>query len=195
MTSMTRIFIAFDLNKALQNHLSGIIRQVAQELPRLHWVDPTSMHLTLAFLGELTEGQLAQATEASQQTAQQCLPFDYRLSYLGTFGSPRQPRVLWLGIDEPSGKLLQLHRLLNKALEQRGFEIDKRPFSPHLTLSRIKVLLKPDEQQYLQRLLNQKQLILSSSTCHVEQISVMKSELLRAGALYTCLQSIPLAIQ
>src|SRR5712692_6873222 len=117
---LTRTFIALELDASLQRHLSGIIRQMAQELPTLRWVDPTGMHLTLAFLGELTREQLLQARQASEVAAGKITPFDYRLSQLGTFGPPRQPRVLWVGIEEPSGKLAQLHRLLNQELEQRG---------------------------------------------------------------------------
>src|SRR6266516_6327022 len=186
---MTRTFIALELNEALQRFLGEIISQISQELPDLRWVDPTGVHLTLAFLGELNDEQLAQAKQATEQAAQQCSPFDYHLSHLGTFGSPRHPRVIWLGIAEPTGKLIQVQHALNQELEQRGFEVDKRPFSPHLTLSRIKAPLKPDEHQRLQRLLANKQLILSSSTYHVQHISVMKSELSRTGATYTCLQN------
>jgi 2'-5' RNA ligase len=185
---MTRTFIALELAESLQSRLGEIIHLAAQELPNLRWVDPAGIHLTLAFLGELTAEQLAQAIQAAEQTAQNADPFDYRLSHPGVFGSPRQPRVFWLGIDEPTGKLLQLHHLLNRELEQRGFEVDTRPFSPHFTLSRIKEPLKPEEQQRLQRLLARKGLLLPSSSYHVREISVMKSELSRLGAKYSCLR-------
>src|SRR3989442_2182684 len=103
---MTRTFIALELDISLQRHLSGIIRQMAQQLPSLHWVDPTGIHLTLAFLGELTDEQLLEAIAATEQAAQQVSSFDYRLSHPGVFGSPRQPRVLCARIDEPSGQML-----------------------------------------------------------------------------------------
>jgi 2'-5' RNA ligase len=185
---MTRTFIALELNESLQSHLSGIIRQMAQQLPELRWVDPAGIHLTLAFLGELSDEQLAQAREATAQAAQTSTPFTYRLSHLGTFGSPRQPRVIWVGIDEPSGKLTRLHRTLNAELGQRGFQVDTRPFSPHLTLARIKTLLTSEEQQRLQNLLANKRLVPSSAIYEVHSICVMKSELSRGGAKYTCLQ-------
>jgi len=190
---MTRTFIALELDESLQRYLGEIIRQVAQQLPGLRWVDPAGIHLTLAFLGELTDEQLAAATQAAQQAARQVAPFDYRLSHLGIFGSPRQSRVLWLGIDEPTGKLLQLHHVLNQELIQRNFSTDKRPFSPHLTLSRIKAPLTLEEQQRLQRLLAKQDRSASSLSYHVHHLSVMKSELSRTGAKYTCLQACPLA--
>src|SRR5436309_8767040 len=107
---MTRTFIAFELDESLQSYLSRFIQRVAQELPSLRWVDPAGIHLTLAFLGELTGEQLVEAMQAAELAARKVPPFDYRLSQPGVFGSPRQPRVIWIGIDEPTGRLLQLQQ-------------------------------------------------------------------------------------
>lgn len=185
---MTRTFIALELDEALQRHLEGVIRQVARQLPALRWVDPAGIHLTLAFLGELSDEQIAEAMNATEVAARNVPPFEYGLTSPGIFGSPRQPRVVWIGIDEPSGKLRQLHRALNAELEQRGFAVDTRPFSPHLTLSRVKAPLKPEEQAILQQFLNNKHSNSGSSAYRVKQISVMKSELSREGARYTSLR-------
>lgn len=191
---MTRTFIALELKDTLQRFLGDIISQAAQELPNLRWVDPAGIHLTLAFLGYLTDEQLKTAMDAAQVAALQAVSFEYRLKGLGMFGSSSQPRVIWMGVEDlPSGQiqgspLQQLHRVLSRELEQRGFEIEKRPFSPHLTLARIKQPLTPDEQQRLQRLLHSKQAGASSPIYCAEHLSVMKSELARAGAIYTCLR-------
>jgi 2'-5' RNA ligase len=193
---MTRTFIALELNTMQQRHLAGVIRQVAPLLPSVRWVDPAGIHLTLAFLGELSDGELAGAIHATETAARRIPPFSYRFTQIGAFGSPRQPRVLWLGIDEPSGMLQQLHRILNRELVRRNFEIDQRPFSPHLTLARLKAPLPPDEQQQLQTLLNSEQpKIKPSGSYDVQAVSVMKSELLRTGAQYTCLRECKLSGQ
>ncbi|MHB8596842.1 MAG: RNA 2',3'-cyclic phosphodiesterase [Ktedonobacteraceae bacterium] len=189
---MTRTFIALELNEALQHYLSGMIRQMASALPGLRWVDPLSIHLTLAFLGELTDEQLVEAMQTAMVAAQSIAAFDYRLAHVGIFGSQRQPRVIWIGIEEPSGTLLRLHRVLNRELEQRGFAVDTRPFSPHFTLSLIKVPLKLEEVQTLQRFLDDKRRFATSPSYHVSHINVMKSELLRTGAKYVCLKAYPL---
>jgi 2'-5' RNA ligase len=185
---MTRTFIALELNEALQRHLSGMIRQMASALPNLRWVDPAGIHLTLAFLGELTDEQLAGAMQATEVAAQSIAAFDYRLANVGVFGSQRQPRVIWVGIEEPSGTLLRLHHVLNRELEQRGFAVDTRPFSPHLTLSRIKTPLSPAEVQTLQRFIDDRHRFAASTAYHVSHINLMKSELSRAGAKYTYLK-------
>ena len=189
---MTRTFIALELNEALQRHLSGIIRQMASALPNLRWVDPLSIHLTLAFLGELSDEQLAKAMDATGAAAQSVVAFDYCLAHVGVFGSQRHPRVIWVGIEEPSGALLRLHRVLKHELEQRGFDVDTRTFSPHLTLSRVKAPLKPEEVQTLQRFLDDKGRFVASPVYQVSHVNVMKSELSRAGAKYACLKAYPL---
>jgi len=189
---MTRTFIALELDESLQRFLGNVIHRLAQQLPSVRWVDPTGIHLTLSFLGELSDEQLSVAKQAADAAAQQITPFEFRLKELGMFGSQRQPRVIWMGIEESSGNLFRLHGVLNRELELRGFEVDTRPFSPHLTLARIKQPLNADEQQTLQRLLASKESAPSSPRQYAHDLSVMKSELLRSGARYTCLAAYPL---
>jgi 2'-5' RNA ligase len=188
---MARTFIALELITAQQQFLAKVIRQGKHLLPDLRWVDPAGIHLTLAFLGELNDERLARAHEATDYAARISQPFTYRLSGLGTFGPPRQPRVLWMGISEPSGMLHVAQQALSLALEQRGFSLEKRPFSPHLTLARIKAPLTPEQVQILQQLLSRYQF--ASSPYHVTHLSVMKSELAPSGARYTCLHVSPLS--
>src|SRR5229473_284599 len=142
---MIRTFIALDLDDSIRSILGGVIGQMAQELPPIRWVDPQGIHLTLSFLGDLTDEQVAKARQAAEAAAQQVGSFKFRLSHLGVFDSSQYPRVIWVGVNEPSGALQQLHRLLSGELELRGFAVEKRVFSPHLTLARIKVPLGPDE--------------------------------------------------
>ena len=191
---MTRTFIALGLDESLQRYLKGIMRWMAQALPSLSWVDAAGIHLTLAFLGELSDQQVSEAFYATELAARTVPPFNYRIAHPGIFGPPDHPRVIWIGVDEPSGKLLQLQRRLKQELAQRDFAIDTRPFSPHLTLSPVKVPLKAEEQQRLQRLLGEKDLQPPSPTFHVRQISVMKSEISRTGAKYTCLHNVALGL-
>ena len=182
---MTRTFIALERDEALQRHLSEKIRRMAPALPELKWVDPVSIHLTLAFLGELADAQLAKAMQASDVAARQASPFRYRLAQLGTFGAARQPRGVWVGIDEPTGALARLHHRLTRELEQRGCALETRPFSPHLTLARVKEPLSAADLQTLQRLLADPQLNAPSPYYRAQSICAMKSELSRAGAIYT----------
>lgn len=185
---MTRTFIALEMNEHMQRHLHGFIQRMAPVLPSLRWVDPRGIHLTLAFLGELDTGQLDLAYKAAQQAAQHGRPFSYSLERPGIFGSPRQPRVLWMGIEESTGSLQHLYSLLQVELVQRGFTGESRPFSPHLTLARGKAPLTPTEQAALQKILAPHYKAASTLAYAASSIHVMKSELSRTGATYTLLQ-------
>ena len=183
---MIRTFIALDLDDSIRTILSGVISQMAQELPPIKWVDPQGIHLTLAFLGDLTDQQVAKARQAAEAAARQVKPFRFHLSHLGVFDSSQHPRVIWVGVNEPSGALQQLHRLLSKELELCGLAVEKRVFSPHLTLARIKMPLGSDERQRLTRLLTE--IKVASSPHNASRLCVMRSELLRSGARYTPLE-------
>ncbi len=184
---MTRTFITLELNASQQAFLATIIRQGRQILPDLRWVEPISIHLTLAFLGELDEQQLNRARSATYEAASRSHAFRYQLSGLGTFGSAQQARVLWMGVNEPTGALNAVQRTLSLALEKQAFLLEKRPFSPHLTLAHIKAPLTSEQAQLLQQLLSRSQF--ASPDYYVRELAVMKSALTASGAHYTCLTS------
>ncbi|HTI13286.1 MAG TPA: RNA 2',3'-cyclic phosphodiesterase [Dictyobacter sp.] len=189
---MTRTFIALEMNKAVQRHLTDVIHQVSSVLPSIRWVNPAGIHLTLAFLGELDDNQLQETIAAATTVAQETHSFSYRLTHPGSFGAARQPRVIWTGIEERSGTLLHVHARLQQDLARRGFSVDTRPFAPHLTLARIKAPLPVTELERLQAILHGgPQQFASRETFTAKAIAVMKSELLRSGAQYTPLKICP----
>jgi RNA 2',3'-cyclic 3'-phosphodiesterase len=192
---MTRTFIALEMPAPAQRVLGQTIERFARALPSLRWADVASIHLTLAFLGELDDDRLALAMEATRAAAHDFPAFDYRLTAVSFFGSPQQPRVIWMGVeDQPvaqlNGSPLQrLHSDLDRELQRRNFETEKRPFSPHLTLARVKQPLTAAELQTLQRLLHSKQENTGSTLYRAGHLNLMKSELSRAGAKYSVLQA------
>ncbi|WP_322480929.1 RNA 2',3'-cyclic phosphodiesterase [Thermogemmatispora sp.] len=190
---MTRTFLALDLSPELQTFLGRAIARGTHLLPAARWVEPTSLHVTLAFLGELSDEQLAQAIEAGEAAARQVSPFSYRLTGLGTFGPASAPRVIWMGLEDASGRMRALQQTLMRELKARGFPPEERPFSPHLTLARLKRPLSREEQQALQRLLYEIRVPASLPQHTVETLDVMKSELSRAGARYSYLHRAHLA--
>lgn len=195
---MTRTFIAVELNDEARSYLHQQIQGLARLLPRVRWVDPETLHLTLAFLGELDEAQLAQAMQAATETAQAATAFAVSIGSLGIFGPSHNPRVIWIGLAGRVQALLDLQARLAGQLAQVGFPPEERAYSPHLTLARLKTPLGRQELVPLHR-----RLALAASTAAdkrhplppdipVTHLSVMKSELTPAGSRYTCLQIIPL---
>jgi 2'-5' RNA ligase len=185
------------MHATVQRALGQVIERFALALQHLRWVDAADIHLTLAFLGTLDDDRLALTMEAARAAAHDFPAFDYRLTAPGIFGSPQQPRVIWMGIeDRPLAQLhgsplQRLHHTLNRELERRGFETEKRPFSPHLTLARVKQLLTPAELQTLQRLLHSKPDNTNATFYRAGSLNVMKSELFRTGAKYSVLEACP----
>ncbi|HKV83510.1 MAG TPA: RNA 2',3'-cyclic phosphodiesterase [Ktedonobacterales bacterium] len=187
---MTRTFIAVELGQQARAALTVVTRELAAALPGVRFVDPASLHLTLAFLGELDGAQLDQAREATAATAAENEPFELALAGLGVFGPRRAPRVIWAGVAGDTARLLALQRLLAAKLATRGFALEERQYSPHLTLARLKRPPDASELTQLERLLNAP--VVDCAPIPVDALSVMKSELAPSGARYTCLRRLPL---
>jgi 2'-5' RNA ligase len=187
-----RVFIAVELNDEARAYLGEQTRRLTRALPSVRWVDPASLHLTLAFLGEVDGEQLALATAASATVAATARPFVLRLASLGHFGPAGAPRVIWTGLSGNTAALQTLQQRLAAELAARGFALDERPFTPHLTLARVKYALKPAEVVVFSALLAQQASRSSAAPwLPVDRIVVMRSELFRAGARYTMLSAHP----
>lgn len=149
----TRTFIAIELSPHLQAALQKLIAGLRRRLPSVTFVDLANLHLTLAFLGSLTTGELAAATEATLFAAAGCRPFRLSLAQLGIFGSPAMPRVVWAGISGEIDSLRRLQASLVSRLAEQQVPLtrgEQHPFSPHLTLARLKrPLPEPERQQML----------------------------------------------
>jgi RNA 2',3'-cyclic 3'-phosphodiesterase len=186
----TRTFIAVELPNGARAALQAHIARLSRALPRLRFQPLDSLHLTLAFLGELDDEQLAAATQATVSAAPTASRFALTVAGLGIFGPPYAPRVLWCGVGGDVAALLRLQAALADRLEAAGFPREERPFAPHLTLARFK---QPLDSAALQRLTG---ILATPSVAEtpfaVESLSVMKSELLRPAARYTRLRACPL---
>ncbi len=139
MTNMKRIFIALKIEP------DGILLRMITSLrsvfgnERITWVDPANIHLTLAFLGDTEEDRIKAAGITARQNCSGFGEFSFNLSGTGVFKNFREPRIIWVGIEE-SEKLVQLNDLIMTGLKDTGFRFEDRPFRPHITLGRIKFI-------------------------------------------------------
>ena len=128
---MPRLFLAIDIPGEIKEQLALF----AGELPAARWVPAEQLHLTLRFIGEVGPQTFAAIKAAlSGLTFRR---FTLELRGAGHFPPGNHPRVLWVGV-QPSAALGELHRELELALIDPGITPDERPFSPHLTLARLK---------------------------------------------------------
>jgi 2'-5' RNA ligase len=188
---MTRTFIAAALSDQAREALRREMSSLANALPSLRWVNVTSLHLTLAFLGELDDERLTAAHEATQAAAQQGAPFALALDQLGTFGPPDAPRVIWAGVSGDVVELRRVRKTLASELDACGFPPQEHPdYAPHLTLARVKDRLPSPELIALQQRVNKS--LAHTASWTVTTLDAMKSELVRPAPRYTTLASYPL---
>jgi 2'-5' RNA ligase len=183
------VFIAIDPDDTARRALSQLVRRVAHALPKARAVAPETLHLTLAFLGELNDEGVAEAIAAAGEVAASVGPFALATGHIGVFGPEHASRVIWVALGGELGRLHALQRRLTHALDTRGVPRDTKPFAPHLTLARLNA--SPDERAALQfiQLRNEPS---RAASWQVDGIRVMRSDLAPTGARHTPLAIIPL---
>ena len=138
---MVRLFIAARLDAPALEYTSAVESELRRRLRgrmRLRWTSAAGRHITLAFLGETAEADLAAISSSMDSAAARFAPFDVSVGSPGVFPPTGRGRVLWLGIDDPSGNLASLALELKRELGARGFGFEKRDFVAHVTLGRSK---------------------------------------------------------
>lgn len=126
-----RLFVAIDLPVEVRQSVTDICRGLAG----VRWLPPEQLHLTLRFIGEADDAVNAAIRKGLATIASP--PFHLTLSGTGCFPSPRRPRVLWVGLSG-SDPLMQLQQKVETAVATAGLPADERPFSPHITLARLR---------------------------------------------------------
>ncbi len=183
-----RTFIALDMPPALRENLAHLQSRMSASLAGIRWVRPEAVHLTLKFLGSVREDRVGDVCAALHEAAAGIPGFSMSVRGLGAFPNIRNAKVVWVGIDEHK-TLLQLHGALEQSLEQRGFSREARPFSPHLTLGRVKdARIRRDLHRFLAEHGDE-----TLGTHDIDRISYIRSELYPTGPEYTCIEGIALA--
>lgn len=128
-----RLFIAIELPEDIKEELIKIEGVLKPYISNVKWVEKENLHITLRFLGEITEERLKDIEEAVGEIANSYSPFYISLSGIGTF-----PYVIWVGIDEGKETLTEIAYKSEGALIKKGFPPADKAFSPHITLGRLK---------------------------------------------------------
>jgi 2'-5' RNA ligase len=187
-----RCFVAIELPSEIKAELTR--REESLKSSRLFsakWVDPSGIHLTLKFLGNVVSEAIPKVIEALDKAIQCVSPFSLELGGLGSFPNWQNPRVIWVGIGGELAKLADLQRRVETALVPLGFPQESRSFTPHLTLARLREKIPAGEREPIsQWLLTNK--LETSLAFQVETIYLIRSQLTPQGAIYTPLASLKL---
>jgi len=179
---MKRIFVAIDISAEARRKISDYITELRGEFSnvRVGWERPEKLHLTLKFLGDIDETQLADLTEAVDKTAKQISDFKLRVSKTGAFPSEKNARILWLGIVDELKSLQKMNEILEIECERKGFAREKRNFKAHLTIARLREPHKSKE--LIERHLRND---FESNVFAVSGIVIYESQLQKSGSIYT----------
>jgi 2'-5' RNA ligase len=135
-----RLFCAVELPAEVRALAAEHIARLRQALPdvRASWDRAEKIHLTLKFFGDVEESRTHVLSLAAERAAQSVKPFGLMIAGTGAFPPHKSPRVLWLGIRDPSGGLARLQQALESECAAEGFKREERVFHPHITIARLR---------------------------------------------------------
>ena len=187
-----RSFIAIELPDELKRGLTQLqARLKLDKQPGVKWVEPYSIHLTLKFLGSVPIDRIGDIARAIEEAAQGIPPFHLEVGNLGVFPNLRRVQVAWVGISGQLDKLGQLQQGIESNLARLGFAPESRPFTPHLTLARLRQQVSQEERQRFGQLIGGTKFEVVYAI-EVDTISLMRSQLTREGAIHTRIGSVGL---
>ena len=184
-----RIFLALNVPEATRQAIhdaTAPLREAASE--GVSWTAAEKIHLTLKFLGEQPDETPARLVAALDAPLARHRPVDVDLRGVGAFPTMKRPRVLWVGV-RPEPRLELLQHDVEVACESIGFEVEGRPFRPHLTLGRVRPGAPTDLPR---RLAGAAREVHLREAARVETVDVMRSELGPGGSRYAVLERVRL---
>lgn len=183
-----RAFLAILLEPPLRDALRACVRalQAAHPPARLKWVGDEQHHLTLHFLGEISAAQTEAVTRALAVLTTPETQLSLTLGGLDAFPNLNRPATLWAGGQDAGGGIATWAAEQGRALRTLGFEIDARPFAPHVTLARVPRDLDPAALRAVGAWFAARRALAPPPlTQAIRAVHLMRSELLPSGARYT----------
>jgi len=181
---MKRLFVAIKVvpDDILLSTLETIKMELSGDV--INWVDAGNLHITLKFLGDVPEQNIPSIIKSLQKARASSYPFGFFLKNAGYFGTTKDPKVLWIGIDDSSNTIERVYHLVQNNLENDGFKKEGHLFKPHLTIGRIK------RSNHIQRIhgLQQKFAAIALQKVEVTSFELYESKLKTTGPVYTIVE-------
>jgi RNA 2',3'-cyclic 3'-phosphodiesterase len=187
-----RSFIAVELPGELKKALAELQGRFksAGSLP-LRWVEPGNIHITLKFLGDIDVDITGKITAALEASIQDIQPFSIEAGGLAVFPNMQRIQIIWVGLSGDLQKLGQLQKRIEENLKPLGFPAENRPFTPHLTLARVRDYARPVERQKLGELISATGFE-GKYKIDVKAVNLMRSQLTREGPIYSRISTVAL---
>jgi 2'-5' RNA ligase len=188
---MIRAFVGLPLPPPYQELLQGLRKTLAPRLrSKVAWTRAGNWHLTLKFLGDVEPGRVEPIGAAL--AAVRFAPYALKAGAGGFFPpwpGRKPPRVAWAGLEKGAEETVALARAVERALEPLGFAPEARPFSPHLTLCRVKRPARGEQWDEMLREVGR----VKWPECVVDRFVLWQSVLGPQGPAYTPLREVPAA--
>ncbi len=184
MRTFIAVNIPVDIKQNLQEEIDKLRALIRGE--NVRWVRPEGIHLTLKFLGEISDSSLGEIHQTLEREVEKHPTCTLRVGGFGCFPNRRRPRVLWIGITEDKGTLAQVQSSIHEKLVPLGFEKEERPFHPHLTLGRVRRNVSKSDLNQLQDAVNEF-VVGQIGKFEVREIHLIESILKPSGAEYSTL--------
>jgi len=184
-----RLFIAVPVPKAIKENISKLQADLKELISgkKIRWVNPENIHLTLKFLGETDPSKIEKIKKIIAESIEKLSEFDVSIAAGGVFPSKSRPRVLWVGCIDKNENIINIKNKLDKKLKPLGYEIEKKKFTAHLTLGRVK---NPNSiSRCIEKLVSGET---NFGKLQVQEIQLIVSILSPKGAQYRIVESIKL---
>jgi RNA 2',3'-cyclic 3'-phosphodiesterase len=179
-----RVFIAAAISDHARGKISDLLAGLKKSDAAVRWVKPSSIHLTLRFIGNIDPDRTDALFGAVMDCVKSVSPFETEIKGFGAFPNQKRPRVYWLGFAKGGKELRQIFDALEEKLETAGFGKSDKSFSPHLTLGRVKS--GKGKERVLKALDSLAKKSFGRFT--IDRICLYQSELRPEGAKYTVLK-------
>ncbi|MEO8539140.1 MAG: RNA 2',3'-cyclic phosphodiesterase [bacterium] len=188
-----RLFVACEVPDEIKETIGEVIEGLrAKSGSDVRWIRPEGVHVSLKFLGEVPTKKLPAVKLAIQEAVVGHSPFELEFSTIGTFGGREGLRIMWVGIAGDVLRLEALVRAVNAALAVVGFEPERRPFRPHLTLGRVRDEVPTRRRAEIEVAVGKSGV--PQVSWRTAQVSLMRSRLTTSGATYEVLATFPLRV-
>jgi 2'-5' RNA ligase len=177
-----RTFLAVPLSADIRDRLVGLQQRLAKDVGEVKWVEDENLHVTLVFLGDVSAEEIPAVCRATQESVADVPPFLLGVRGVGCFPTARRPRILWAGIDPGADPLKDLYEQVSLALETLGFRREDRPYTPHVTIGRVK-----GEGNGMAHVLAMHADFNAGETTLVQEVHIYSSEMTRQGSRYQVL--------
>jgi 2'-5' RNA ligase len=179
-----RLFFAVELSREIQAGVRTVQQVFKERAPGVRWLRPEGIHLTLRFLGDVELERVEDIWGRAAREMKPIDPFPIVVRGCGGFPTARRPRVIWIGIEDPSGSLRAMQARVEKGMRELGFPHEERGYNPHLTLGR----LHPGKGQEMAAQAIETNKTADLGQMEVQEVCLFRSQLKPTGAEYTKLK-------